>query len=118
MCMAARKWRRQKGFGPACPGSRTPFRAGPFVFFPVTPKAVVLPATPRRRAGEKPCQLRRRLLLVAALAAVVPRRLHAVGQELAIERRGVDAQDLRGFLLLPLRVVQHLEDVLALQLLE
>src|SRR5438552_8732448 len=44
--------------------------------------------------------------------------LEAVADQLAIERRGVDAEDFAGPLLLPADALQHLEDVLLLQLLE
>src|SRR4051812_1253199 len=44
--------------------------------------------------------------------------LDAVGDELAIECRRVDPQDLARPLLLPLGRVEHLEDVLLLELLE
>src|SRR5215831_12723346 len=52
------------------------------------------------------------------LGIAAARLLDAVGDQLAVERRGVDAQHLAGLFLLPARRVQHLEDVLALQLLE
>src|SRR6059036_2259638 len=43
-----------------------------------------------------------------------PRLLDAVGDQLAIQRRSVDPQDVAGLLLLPARVVQDLEDVFLL----
>src|SRR5689334_20210249 len=95
-----------------------------------------MPAGERPR---KPPPLSGRLLVVGAralLALAVPVRrelgmsgaredaaaiallLEAVGQQLPVERRGVDPEDLARALLLPARVVEHLEDVLALELLE
>src|SRR5262245_45685652 len=68
-----------------------------------------------------------RRVLVAFLVLLVHLRpepcslawlLEPVADELAVERRGVDAEQLTGALLLPAREVQDLEDVLLLQLLE
>src|SRR5437867_5899247 len=57
---------------------------------------------------------------VGMLAVHQPRAgpLDPVGDQLAVEGRGVDAEDLAGALLLPAGVVQHLEDVLLLELLQ
>src|SRR5690349_24476959 len=44
--------------------------------------------------------------------------LQTVRQELAIQRRRVDPENLRRALLLPARVVEHLHDVFLLQLVE
>src|SRR5439155_11715396 len=63
---------------------------------------------------------RRRLVRLPLAHIVEPsaRPLHPVCDELAVERRGIDAQDVARLLLLPPRRVQHLQDVLFLQLLE
>src|SRR5439155_6970348 len=51
-------------------------------------------------------------------AAAVGLLLEPVGEELAVERRGVDAEDLARPLLLPAGVVEDLQDVFALELLQ
>src|SRR6266498_5406077 len=58
------------------------------------------------------------VVLGIATRTVLPGLLEAVTDELAVQRRGVDAQELARALLLPAREVQDLEDVLLLQLLE
>src|SRR5262252_11188513 len=62
--------------------------------------------------------LRDVVLVLQARGAVLARLLEPVADELAVERRGVDAEQLARALLLPAGEIQHLEDVLLLQLLE
>src|SRR5262245_21775876 len=59
-----------------------------------------------------------RVLVGVPIRLVAGALLDAVADQLSVERRGVDAEDFAGSLLLPAGVVEDLEDVLLLQLLE
>src|SRR5262245_2558898 len=110
-------------FGSTCPGVTRPRRTTDRLLLVVRARpAVAVPVGARRRPVAR--GVGTELLLELGMsrarqdAPALALLLEPVGEELPVQRRGVDAQDLAGPLLLPLGVIEHLEDVLLLEFLE